>query len=393
MGSQKKRSSWSDYSTPANIAALFLSLQFLTEFPVAFLLYLVQLTEDILMNRLIVLLISQIICTAILIFIIIPFLEVKDIQFEPITYTSSLTFVAVFCIFWAILIPITLGNLVIHNILDVEVDILKNPIPLPTGQSENIFSIIIWLIAGTLGVAICMEYLYRGILIPLLENRGISPFNTVLISSSVFAFVNIPFNLGFQVTFLGESNLINVYLSRYDLFHSLFYSLNLFITTFLLGMACGIVYILTRNIVYPIMIHCLETIPYYLLKLFNTNEIIMAILGLLIIVINIAGLFIIIYLIYSLFTSSSQPEWITILNKKSVIDIRRGLVGFYVIFVVIIFYLVVFLGLLAEHAPIIVTVVFHVVFLGFCFKNMREDKLRLRISRDHLELKGGTDEQ
>ena len=377
MANQKKGRIWLNFSTPATIAAFYLSLQFLIEFPVAFLLYLIQLTNDIVISRLFVLVSSQIICTAIFIFILIPFLKVKDVEFKSISYTSFSTFITVFCLFWAIMIPITLGLSVISNILDIEADIFRKALPMSKDHSGNLFSITIWLITGTLVVAIFLEYLFRRTLIPLLEKRGMSPFSAVVTSSFAFALVNIPFNLGFQITFLRESFLVNIYLSRYDLVNSLFYSLNLFITAFLLGIACGIVYILTRNILFSIMIHCFGILPYYAMELFNNNIIVISFLGFLIIVMNISGLFITLYTLYSFFTTSSRGNWITILQKKSLVDINRGLVGFFIIFFGIVIYIVVFLGLLAEHAPIPVTILFHIVFLGFCFKNLREDSTRI----------------
>ncbi|MHA2306026.1 MAG: hypothetical protein ACXACU_11600, partial [Candidatus Hodarchaeales archaeon] len=114
-------------------------------------------------------------------------------------------------------------------------------------------------------------------------------------------------------------------------------------------------------------------------------------LGLLIIVMNISGLFIALYTLYSFFTSSSHTTWITILKKKSSVDINRGLVGFFIIFLGIIINIVVFIGLLAEHAPIPVTLLFNIVFLGFCFKNLREDSMKSRPDADHHELKESAD--
>ena len=390
MENHKKGSIWLVFSTPAIIASFYSSLQFLIEFFIAFLLYIVQLPNDIMIKRLFVLVIGQIICTAIFIIIIIPFLKVKDVEFNSINYSNFSTFIIVYCLYWAIMIPITLGLSIITNHLGLEFSIF-NTLHLSKDHRGNIFFLGIWLIAGTLGVAIFFEYLYRRTLIPLLEKRGMSPFSAVLTSSCAFALVNIPFNLGFQITFLRESNLLNVYLSRYDLLNSLFYSLNLFITAFLLGMACGIVYILTRNILFSIMIHCFGLLPYYLMVLFNNNIILISLFCLLIIVMNISGVFIALYTLYSFLSTSSRANWITILQKKSLVDINRGLIGFFIIFFGIIINLVVFLGLLAENAPIIVTVLFHIVFLGFCFNNLRGDSIRIRPDTDHHELKESVD--
>jgi membrane protease YdiL (CAAX protease family) len=391
MENHKRRSIWFNFSSPAIIASIYLSLQFLIEFPVAFLLFIIQLSNDIVISKLIVLVISQIALTAIFLFIVIPLLKVKDVEFKSISYTSLSTFALVFCIFWAIMIPITLGLSVISNNSGVEVDIFNNTLKLSEDQSGNLITIFIWLIAGTLGVAISLEYLYRRTLIPLLEKRGMSPFFAVLTSSLAFALINIPFNLGFQFSILRESNLLIIYLSRYNLLNSLLYSFNLFFTTFLIGIACGIVYILTRNILFSIMVHCFVLLPYYLMQLFDKNVILSSILGLLIIVLNISGLFIAFYTLYHSSKSSFYAEWITILKKKSLVDINRGLIGFFIIFFGIIINIVVFLGLLAEHAPVIVPFLFHIVLIGFSFKNLREDSMTLQPDADHHELKESAD--
>ena len=388
MGNYKKGRIWSNFSTPAIIAAFYFSLQFVIEFPVTTLLYMSQLTIDIVTSKLSVEFISQIICILIFFFIIIPFLKVKDVEFNSISYTSLRKGFFVFCLYWAILIPTTLIFSAISNILNTEIDIFTNTLPLPKDQRENLFFIIIWLITGTLGIATFLEYIYRRTVIPLLEKRGMSPLYAVLTSSCAFAIINIPFSLGLQITFLSESNLLNLYLSKYDLINSFFYSLNLFIIPFLLGIACGIIYILTRNIVFSILIHCFAILPYYAMELFTNNIILISFLGVLIIVVNIIGDFIAIYTLYSVFFRSNQLKWTTILKKRSSIDITRGLIGFFLSFLGIIIYLVVFLGLLAEHAPILVTLLFHIIFLGFCFRNLKRDALRRQTNSAHYELKG-----
>jgi len=384
---QNKGSTWFIFSTPAILAAGYLSLQFLIEFPLAFLLFIVQLTDDIVISKFLVLIISQMILTAIIIFVITPFLKVKDVEFTAINYTSFLRFITVFCLFWAVTIPITLIFSVLSTNLGIGEVIYEKTLPLSIDYRGNLFSIILWLLAGTLGFTIFMEYLFRRTLIPLFEKRGLSPFAAVITSSIAFALVNIPNYLGIQITILTESNLFILYFSRYGLLNSLFYSLNLFVTTFILGIACGIVYILTRNIIFSIMVHCLGILPYYLIDLFHDNIMFISLLGILIIVINISGLLVALFTGYTIFKPSSQTDWMTILKKKSEIDINRGIIGFFAIFWGIIINIVVFIGLLAEHAPIIIALLFNIIFLGFCTKNLREDSIQDKSPTDHNEVK------
>jgi len=388
----QKGSVWFNFSTPAIISAVYLSLIFLIEFPFAFLLHLFHFPIDIVISKILVLLFSQMICTIIFVFLIIPFLGIKDVEFNRVNVSGFFAFISIFCLFWASIIPVTLGLSVISNILGLDVEIFKNTtIFLSKGHLGDPFAIVLWLITGTLSLAIFMEYLYRRTLIPLLEKRGMSSFSAVITSSLVFALVNIPFSLGLQITLLTESNLLNMYLSKYNLLNSIVYALNLFLTTFILGLACGITYILTRNIVFSIIVHCLGILPYYLIEIFYNNVIIISLLSLLIIVMNISGLLVGLNILLTSFNPLSQNEWIIILKKKSSININRGLIGFFAIFLGIIINIVVFLGLLAEHAPIMVTILFHIVFLGFCSKNLREDSLRYKLDANHSELKESGD--
>ncbi|MFX0116445.1 MAG: type II CAAX prenyl endopeptidase Rce1 family protein [Candidatus Hodarchaeota archaeon] len=357
------------------IAAVFLSLQFIIELPVAFMLFIIQLTDDIVINRLIVLFLGQVIGTALIGFVIIPFLKIRNTEFNSLSRTSFFRLIAIICLFWAIMIPITIGFSFLSSSWDMEANIYKDALPLSKDQISNLFIIFLWLAAVTLGTSMFKEYLYRRTLIPLLEERGMSPFTAIMISSLVFAFIEIPYALGIQITIIEHSNHLNIYLSRYNLWGSLFYAFYFFSTAFILGIACGITYVLTRNITLSVIIHCSGILPYYLISLLiaTNNESLLAFLGIIIIIMNISGLFIALYGLWLHYQHSPEAKWLTILKKKSSADIKRGLVGFLAIFLVIVTNITIFLGLLAEHAPILITVMFHIIFLAFMAKNLRKE--------------------
>lgn len=357
------------------IAAFFLSLQFIIELPIALMLFIIQLTNDIVISRFIVLFASQVIGTAIISLVIIPFLKIRNTEFKPLSRTSFFKLIAIICLFWAIMIPMTLGFSFLSNTCDMDANIYKDALPLSKDQISNLFIIFLWLAAVTLGTAIFKEYLYRRTLIPLLEERSMSPFTAITISSLVFAFIEIPYALGIQITIVEHSNHLNIYLSRYNLLGSLFYAFYLFSSAFILGMACGITYILTRNITLSVIIHCFGILPYYLISLLiaTNNEPLLALIGIIIIIMNISGLFIVLYGLWFHYQLSPDAEWLTILKKKSSADIKRGLVGFLAIFLGIVIHLTIFLGLLAEHAPIPVTVMFHIIFLASIAYNLRKE--------------------
>jgi len=59
MKNQEKRKAWLIFFTSAVIAASFLSLQIITELPVALILFIIHLTNDIVISKLIVLFITR----------------------------------------------------------------------------------------------------------------------------------------------------------------------------------------------------------------------------------------------------------------------------------------------------------------------------------------------
>ncbi|MFW9915296.1 MAG: type II CAAX prenyl endopeptidase Rce1 family protein [Candidatus Thorarchaeota archaeon] len=338
-------------------------------------LFMVQLANDIVIDRLIILFISQVIGTIIIGFVIIPFLKLRNIEFKSLSSTSFIKSIAIICLFWAIMIPIALGFSFFSSTYDMDANSYKDALPLSKDHLNNLFIIFLWLAVVTLGAAIFKEYLYRRTLIPLLEERGTSPFAAITLSSLVFAFIEIPYALGIQITIVEHSNHLNLYLSRYNLWDSLFYAFYLFSTAFILGMACGIAYIVTRNITFSVIIHCSGILPYYIigLALATNNEPLLGFIGIIIIIMNISGLFIVLYCLWLHYQHSPEAERLVILKKKSSADIKRGLVGFLAIFWGVVTYITIFLGLLAEHAPILVTLMFHMIFLVFIAYNLRKE--------------------
>ena len=180
---------------------------------------------------------------------------------------------------------------------------------LPEGQHlTDIFTMMLYFMAPTLGAGIFEELVYRRMAIPLLEKHGMSPFSAVLASASFFSISHIP------------NDLLNGNLSG-GIIHSL--------VVFIIGMMVGIMYIFSRKIIYSIIIHAI----------FNF----LSFTGYLIILIGIPALFIInsflnytliilgvILLIYSIIKFIYKPNWLwrMKLREESRHSTKLSILGF-----------------------------------------------------------------
>jgi len=180
---------------------------------------------------------------------------------------------------------------------------------LPEGQYlTDIFTMILYFAAPTLGAGIFEELVYRRMAIPLLEKHGMGPFSAVLASASFFSISHIP------------NDLLNGNLSG-GIIHSL--------VVFIIGMMVGIMYIFSRKIIYSIIIHAI----------FNF----LSFTGYLIILIGIPALLIInsflsytliilgvILLIYFIIKFICKPNWLwrVKLREESRYSTKLSILGF-----------------------------------------------------------------
>lgn len=334
---KEKSESFLNFYTPAVVAALFGSLQFVAQFFSAAILFLIPLTTDLVVIRLLVLIISQLLGSAMIFFIGIPFFKVKHKEFKPLNCKNLLITFAICCIFWTFMIANTIGIFILSTLLNVKVECSIIRLPLSNDHINNPLNIMICFLSLTVGLAVFAEYLFRRMLIPLLEERGMSSFAAVISSGLVFASSGTLYNLVLHYVTFNPLNDGLLTLSRYDLLNTLSIVLSQFWLLLLLGMACGIVYILTRNIVFSILLHTLVNTFFLLTDLFvlMDNEILLIVLGLICIVINITGLFLVTYILWKNKQVSINVEWLTILKEKSQTNIKRGFLGYILIFLLI----------------------------------------------------------
>lgn len=170
-----------------------------------------------------------------------------------------------------------------------------------------LFLINRFIISGLVSI-----YLYQRIIIPLLEDRGLSPLLSVILVALSYALLDIPF-----------------YVQYSELMNSIFW----FTSTFLYGFAVGLIYILTRNIGLSILYGSIYQLYKIIMELaiFLNDPFFLSLYTLVHELLIYVSLLIII--LFFVFRSKivSLPEWIKILKKKSHGLINKGIIGFFII--------------------------------------------------------------
>lgn len=339
------------------IASLFITLQFVTQLIPAILLYFLPIVDDIVIKQLIVLFIGQLLGTVVVYLIIIRFVKVKNVEFNSMNKESLTQTLVVVCLLCFGLIFLATTSFFLSSIFQLEISESMMALPITSDHISNLLTNVLCLAAFTFGSALFVEYLFRRTLIPLLEVRGMAPLMTVLFSSFVYAISHTAYDLGLRLGFL-EEWIITLH-SRYDQLNTLSYAISQFNYFLLLGLACGTIYILTRNIIYPILVHTFGRFIFIMpnfLSLLN-NDLMSLIFSIIIFLVYIIGLSLGIYLVWKLLYHP-YPEWLTILRKKSNVRIRRGICGFLFVFMIITAYLAL---TPFSSTPIMITALLHIL--------------------------------
>ena len=310
---QEKSSNFTDFLIPAVAICLGSIIMALIQI---FSVVLLLLAEPIILvdepiTSLLIVLLSQMIGAPIVYYGLISFFKVKESEYRPITMNSFGKTFLLFCVSFSVY---GISSLIFTNIC-LAFDLIPQSgfsnIFLTAEHLQNPLKIFLFLFPTTIGAAVFEELLYRRMLIPLLEQRGMSPFSAVFASSLVFA-------LGHLITDLVGGNLAGGIIHVW--------------TVFLLALALGMTYVLTRNVFFPILIHATSNFISFLAPLLILMEadILLQIRSFTVITLIITGGIIGINAIFK-YLSDSRTEWLKIIKMKSEYNITRGLVGFMII--------------------------------------------------------------
>jgi membrane protease YdiL (CAAX protease family) len=301
--------------------------------------------EDPIIANLTIMLVSQIVSTVILAFIIIPLLRDENTEFPAADGSNMVKTILTFCIGF---LAVYLSSQILINmfsILGLGLENSYSAILLTKQQLNDPFNIIIHFAAVSIGAPMFEELLNRRTMIPILEKRGMSPVAAVFATSIVFA-------LSHTINDLVNGNIA--------------YTITHFWTVFLIGATCGIAYILTRNVLYPILIHGLVNLLSFggNFVIILDNEILLVNYRIFMFVITIIGLVFTVYVVLKYF-KSPLASWVSVIKKKSTTNVLPGLLGFITIFIGMILVITVYpiaISIYISDLPVVILI--NIAFYG-----------------------------
>jgi membrane protease YdiL (CAAX protease family) len=172
--------------------------------------------------------------------------------------------------------------------------------------------LFLFLVYQLITIPLFTESIYRRVIIPLLEDRGLSPIYAVILSSLAFCFLDIPY-----------------YISTTNYLGTLYW----FISTFLYGFATGMIYIFTRNVLFSILyasVYHFYRMADFLGVIFQ-NKFLLFIRDLIHLITFLGAIIVIIYIIWIIIREVPTTKWIKIIKIKSAPNIKRGIVGYFII--------------------------------------------------------------
>jgi membrane protease YdiL (CAAX protease family) len=254
---------------------------------------------------------GQILGIIVVMIFLIPLFRLKEAESEKPTLMRTLKTFGVACLSLTVSMLIALIFWILFTALGIPIESSYGGFVLTPEQIANPWNLVLLFTTVTVGAAIFEELIFRRMLIPALEHRGMAPLVAVIASSIGFALIHVP------------NDIIN---------GSISYVITHFITTFALGMFLGLIYITTRNVLYPIIIHgFINFFAFTELILATLDDFTLLIIFALIILI-VWGIGIVIgVLLLVFYFRDPPPRWAEILRRRSQINILPGLAGYLII--------------------------------------------------------------
>ncbi|TFG04216.1 CPBP family intramembrane metalloprotease [Candidatus Thorarchaeota archaeon] len=179
----------------------------------------------------------------------------------------------------------------------------------------NPLNVVIFYAVASVGAPISEELLYRRIVIPMCESRGMGTLSAILSSTLAFALAHVPLDI-LNGNFAGA------------VLH--------FWTTFITGFALGVLYVLTRNLIYPILVHAAInafSFTAYIGSLTESLAYLTVLVGLLYFILIPVGLIVVIY--YGFWKPQKSEKWRDLKNQPMVGEAGSAMVFFVGVFLII----------------------------------------------------------
>jgi len=380
----EKSGSFFEMTKSATTTAMFPPIQFLTEAIFILIIFLLPFSLDIFLARMIVLFFSSILGILFIYFILIRLLRLGIDKTQQLPPLRSLKWVGIiFSLLWMSISLITIILDGISSIFGIKLPLFTGFDYLPVTYTDNILIVLFWLLSSTVILASFKEIWYRRTLIPLLEKRGVSTSLSLLSISFLYGLLNTLVELGLEVRFF-QIELFS-FATMQDSGTTLFHGLHLFIYTFLISLACGTIYIITRNVLYSIIVHSLTNL--LILLTFSIPMLNIQILELafsfITILLIIGGLFIILNsIIHQIPSLPSTVDWNRVIPKFSSKQVNRKFIGFLFFSTLFQVYLFFFGNI---GIPGLIFFVFNLFFLFILIVNARSI---FKTPKDNSEVQG-----
>lgn len=309
----EKEGKLTNFLAPLMVVALgAITLNFIQNIITSFLIIIdFSLGMDILIFSLLITFLSQFVGILIVYFLVIPLMKIKDVEKQSFTSRNLIRTLLLICSTFAVNIASNYFFTIIFDLFNILPQSGYSGVLLNASHLNNPLNVIIYYLPFVIGAPIFEELLYRRTIIPMLEKRGMSPFTSVLTSSIVFAIAHLPNDLV-------NGNLYGGIMHCFGVFY--------------ISISLGLIYIFTRNILFPIIIHSFVNFISFSGPLIITleNETLLFIYNIVVISIVIMGIGILIYCIWRYFKRRST-DWVIILKKRSSHNIMPGLIVFLII--------------------------------------------------------------
>ncbi|TFG11840.1 MAG: CPBP family intramembrane metalloprotease [Promethearchaeota archaeon] len=281
----------------------------------------IVMNNDLLIQSLSITFISHIIAILLVYFVIIPLVDVKTIDKKPIFIKEIGTTILLLFITVSVVFIINLGFKYIINFFNLNPISGYSGIILNSTQASNPLNVIIYFLPFTIGAPIFEELVYRRTLLPLMEKRGMSSFVAIIVISVIFAVAHFPNDLVNGNLYGGIVHIVGV---------------------FFISISLGISYVLTRNIIFPIIIHSLINLISFSGPLITVFEDVALnlIYNFVVNLIVILGIGFMIYCAWCQ-VKKKNARWLELTSNKSIRNIKFGVIIF------------LFIGISSSFLPII----------------------------------------
>lgn len=251
---------------------------------------------------------GQIVGIIVILTFLIPLFHLKTVETQKPTIIRTLKTFGIACLALTIAMLFALMLWVFFTALGLPVVSSYTGFILTPAHLANPWNLVLLFTTVIFGAAIFEELLFRRMLIPALEHRGMGHFAAAIASSLGFSLIHVP------------NDIIN---------GSVSFVISHFITTFTLGLFLGFVYVATRNVLFSMIIHgfinafafselILESLgDFNLLVIFA-----LVLLAIWVIGVIIGAIFLIQYL------RDPKPSWVQTIWDKSRVKILPGLAGY-----------------------------------------------------------------